>query len=332
MSRTPPPAEPPEKAGKPAPKRRLPLGLRIAAWALGAVVAVVALVVLAAVGIDTDAGHRLLAQAARNAAMANGLKIGVGRIDGSIYRRMTIRDLTLSDPRGAFLASPAVTLDWRPMELLHKHVLVEELSADSVHVLRAPALKAGPPSRPNQPALPDVYATVNRLHLGALVLEPALTGDRRSLFIDGSMQLLHGSARIELAAQAQGIDGHAGGDRLTVKLDAAPDQNRLAVDAHLAAPRGGGGRPAGQAERRPGLRPRRPWRLARLGRPCPHGAGRPVPARRRPERARRPVRRQGPGQPGGDPQGAARRPDRAGAGFRPLRQAAGPATRRQGPP
>jgi translocation and assembly module TamB len=230
----------------PAPARsrrksrpKAPLALRIAAWAGGLVVGLIALAALAAVAIDTGPGHRLLTGLAQGRTLDNGLKIGLGGIDGSIYRRMTLRGLTLSDPTGAFLTTPALTVDWRPGQLFDKHILLEELSADTVRVLRSPELKPAPPPKPGEPLVPDIYFTLNKLHVGSLILEPALTGDRRSLGLDGSAELLHGQVKADFAALARTIDGHAGGDRLTVKLDAAPDQNRLTLDAHLVAPKDG---------------------------------------------------------------------------------------------
>lgn len=220
-----------------APRR--PLGPRVAAWVAGVLAALLALVAVAMVGIDTAPGHRLLIRLVEGQRQASGLTVRIGALDGSIYKRLTVRNLALGDGAGVFATSPAVTVDWRPGELLHKHVDMEALDADLVRVLRAPRLKPGPPPKPDQPTLPDIYLTLRRLRVGSLLLEPALTGDRRDVAIAGSVELLHGRARVDLAARALPVDGHAGGDTFAVKLDAEPGANRLAVDAHLRAPQGG---------------------------------------------------------------------------------------------
>jgi len=231
MSQTPP--EPPAER----PRRRLS-GRQIAIWCASAAGGLLLLAILVGFGANTTGGRQLLAGVVGSHRLGDGLQVKIGRIEGSLYGRMTLRDVTLSDPKGVFATSPAIVVDWRPRELLRRHYLFRELSSDTIRLLRAPALKASPP-KPNAPTLPDIYLTVRKLHVGALILEPALTGDRRSLRIDGSVELLHGRARADALALAQMIDGHAGGDRLTLRLDTVPDQNRLALDAHLAAPQGG---------------------------------------------------------------------------------------------
>ncbi len=207
-------------------------------WASGILLGLVALVLLAMVAINTTPGRRLLVSLVDGVTLSNGLRIHIGRIDGSIYGRMTLNDVALSDARGVFLTTPALRLDWRPGQLAHKHVLLNEVASPSIRLLRTPDLKPTPP-KPNEPILPDIHLTVKRLQVGELVLEPAVTGDRRSLTIGASIALLHRRATVSASITAQAIDGHAGGDRLTVRIDAEPSANRLTIDAHLNAPQGG---------------------------------------------------------------------------------------------
>ena len=46
------------------------------------------------------------------------MKIGIGRLDGSLYGEMIVRDFTLSDTKGVFLRSPELRIDWRPVRYL----------------------------------------------------------------------------------------------------------------------------------------------------------------------------------------------------------------------
>jgi translocation and assembly module TamB len=212
---------------------------RIARWAAGAVLGLLVLVTVGVFGLDTQPGHRLLVGLVARQAPADGLRIGIGRIDGSIYGRMTLRELAIRDTQGVFLTSPALTIDWRPTAwLFHKHLRLGEVTAETLRLLRRPRLAVNTPG-PNQPILPNYAITVSRLHVGALILEPAVTGDRRALALDGRADIAAGHARIAAQAEARTIDGHAGGDRLTIDLDAQPGANRLRIDAHLAAPAGG---------------------------------------------------------------------------------------------
>jgi translocation and assembly module TamB len=226
---------PPKTSGK--PRRKLPLS--IVMWGAGALAGLLGLVVAAALAMDTQPGRQLLIGLIERQSQPSGLRLGIARIDGSIYGRMTLRGLALSDHRGVFLTSPAVTVDWRPMELLfHRRLELDEVSADTLRLLRAPALAVTAP-KPDQPTLPHIAIAIGRLHVGALVLEPAVTGDRRALSLDGRADIADGHAKVAARAQARTIDGHAGGDRLTIDLDAQPTANRLTIAAHLAAPAGG---------------------------------------------------------------------------------------------
>src|SRR3546814_6715996 len=62
----------------------------------------------------------------------NGMKIGIGRLDGSLYGRMIVRDFTLSDPKGVFLRSPELRIDWRPIRYLANHIDVRSATAETL--------------------------------------------------------------------------------------------------------------------------------------------------------------------------------------------------------
>ena len=81
---------------------------RVAIWVGGAVLALVLLLGIALVGLNTDPGRRLVANKIGAFQTASGLRFQVGRIEGSIYGRMTIRDLRVSDTRGVFATAPRI--------------------------------------------------------------------------------------------------------------------------------------------------------------------------------------------------------------------------------
>jgi translocation and assembly module TamB len=232
----------PETPRPPPPPRRPPpwrlLG-RVGLWIAEVVGVIVAFAIVAILLLNTSSGRRLIVDEIGRHRLPNGLALQVGRIDGSIYGRMVLRDVTVSDLRGPFLRTPALTLDWRPLALLSKHVDLNELSADSIDLLRRPVLKAGPPPKPGQPVLPSISITLSRLRIGTFTLEPPVIGSLRRLTLAGSADLVHRRARVDLDAQALRVDGQAGGDRLLVKLDAEPDRNRLFLEAHANGPADG---------------------------------------------------------------------------------------------
>ena len=211
--------------------------VRIAKWLLGLLLGLVLLAGLAILAINTDPGRRFVADRIAGLEFANGMKIGVGRIDGSLYGAMTLHRFTLSDPKGVFFAAPVVRVDWRPFDYLNNHVDVRSLIAPTATLARLPEFRATPPS--DAPLLPDLDITVGRLKVDRLVIERPVTGERRVAFIDGRARIADRQAQVALQAAALGGEGRAGGDRLSLRLDAVPEANRLALSAFVNAPSNG---------------------------------------------------------------------------------------------
>ena len=230
----------PNDMPEPAPvaAARRPLWQRIAKWVLFLVLGLVLLVGIVVLGINTDPGRRFVANRIGGYTTASGLNIKVGRIDGSLYGRMTLSDVRVADPRGVFLTSPKLSVDWRPFAFIDNHVDVRSLSTDLVTLARRPELKQTP-SDPNAPLLPDLDIDVNRLHVGRLVLAKPVTGQTHIVRIDGAVHIADRRAQLVTDAAALRGAGVAGGDTLHLKLDAVPDQNKLDVDLKLNAPVGG---------------------------------------------------------------------------------------------
>lgn len=221
------------------PRRRGPLRpLRIAMTAL---LGMVLLVVAMAIGIDTKPGHRLIARQIAALNFANGMKISVGRIEGSIYGAITLHDLALRDSRGAFLSAPRVAVDWRPLAYLRSHVDIRSASAPRMVLHRIPALKGTP--KTDTPLLPNLDIDIGALRIDQFIAEPAVAGERRILALQGSAHIADARARmrasaVTLAAANKGADKGAG-DRLDLRLDARPAQQQLNIVLALDAPASG---------------------------------------------------------------------------------------------
>lgn len=226
---------PPEDG--PAPERRHP-GRTIAKWTAIVIGGLAALVGLLLLGVNTDPGRRFIVDRINALELASGLDIDIGRIDGSIYGSMVIRDLRLSDQRGQFFAAPRVELDWRPFAYINNHVNVRSLVVPSAQLARLPELIPSE-ADPNAPLLPDLDIDVGRLEVGRLAIGPAVTGQRHLVSLNGGVHIADGRAQLNANARTIAAQGLAGGDRLTLRLDAVPDENRFDVDARLQAPRGG---------------------------------------------------------------------------------------------
>ncbi len=196
----------------------------------------VALLAMAAGILDTAIGHRLLADMLAQTTTDNGLRVRIGRIDGSIYGRATLEDTTVLDLHGPFLKIPAATLDWNPFEWFTFGLNIHELTLRRGQLLRLPVLRA---SAPDQPLLPDFNIRIDRLAIERLTVGKTVLD--RQLLPDGERRIdFRASADIGkhyARLSAQGRLG--GGDRLWALLDADRARNRFVLALDYAAPGGG---------------------------------------------------------------------------------------------
>ncbi|MGH7016328.1 MAG: translocation/assembly module TamB domain-containing protein, partial [Caulobacteraceae bacterium] len=226
---------PPEKAPSRRPPRRPGRAAFIVlAWIIAILAFLAALVAIAALYLDSGPGHRFLAR--RIAGLKfDGLSLRVGRIEGSIWGRLVLEDVALRDDKGVAARSPRIVIDWRPGALAHRQILVEAASADLVNLVRKPDIK---PSK-TKSRMPSLDYAVRRLSVADLALGPALTGQRRDVFVLASADIRRGRVRLDLDAQALATKRASGGDVARVRLEADPKANRLALALHIAGPAGG---------------------------------------------------------------------------------------------
>lgn len=181
--------------------------------------------------LDTGPGKRFITDQIAHLRVASGLRVSVGRIEGSIYGRMTLRDVRLSDPQGVFAESPAVAIDWRPMSWFANRLQINGFSASFIRLHRLPKLR---PSETKGPILPGFDIRIEALRVDRLWLGPKLAGKPRTATIIGEADIRSGRALVRLAARLRD-----GGDRLAFILDAEPDRDRFDLDTALSAPGGG---------------------------------------------------------------------------------------------
>src|SRR3546814_1552199 len=104
--------------------------------------------------------------------MASGLDIDIGRIEGSVYGKLMIHDLTLKDPRGTFFVAPVAEVDWRPFAYFRNHNDIESLVVPRARLMRLPELRPGDAAAP---LLPDSDIDVGGLLCGRLTVATAGT-------------------------------------------------------------------------------------------------------------------------------------------------------------
>jgi translocation and assembly module TamB len=217
-----------DEADPPPPRRRRRWLSRLAKAVVSVALALAILAAALAVLLDTGAGHRFIAD--RIAAMApqSGLRIHIGRIEGSIWSDTRLRDVRLYDPQGLFAESPLIDVDWQPLGWISNRLVIHRLDADLATLHRLPKLK--PSERPG-PVLPGFDIHVGRLRVAQMRIGKAVTGQVRVASLAGEADIRSGRALVNLKAVVKD-----GGDRLALLLDAEPDRDRFDLDVRLESP------------------------------------------------------------------------------------------------
>jgi translocation and assembly module TamB len=213
------------------PRRRRRWLSRLAKWTVSLALLLALLTALLAVLLDTGAGHRFIAD--RIAAMApeSGLRIRIGRIEGSIWSDTRLRDVRLYDPQGLFAESPLIEVDWQPLAWITNRVVIHRLDSDLAALHRLPRLR---PSEKPGPVLPGFDIHIGRLDVAQLRIGKAVTGQPRVASLAGEADIRSGRALVNLKAAVR-----EGGDRLSLFLDAEPDRDRFDLDVRLTSPASG---------------------------------------------------------------------------------------------
>src|SRR5438309_8017410 len=112
--------------------------------------------------LDSAPGHRFIVDQISRLETQSGVRIRIGRIDGSIFGKSQLRNVSIADSRGIFLTSPNIKLDWTPGAWLENKLYIDSLTAERVDVIRLPKLK---PSTTRGPILPGFDIHVGDLRI-----------------------------------------------------------------------------------------------------------------------------------------------------------------------
>ncbi|MGJ3625827.1 hypothetical protein AB5I41_00435 [Sphingomonas sp. MMS24-JH45] len=214
---------------------------RILKWLGIAVAAVVVLLLVVVLGINTDPGRRFVADRIGGFTTASGLNIKVGGSTARSTARCGSSDVRVSDPKGVFLTSPRLDVDWRPFAYVNNHVDVKSVGSDLITLRRNPELK--PSTEPvdhGAPLLPDLDIDIGRLRVARFVMEPPVAGVRHIASIDGAAHIADRRAQLTVIAAALRAPGVVGANRVALRLDAVPDDEQACTfDARVTAPANG---------------------------------------------------------------------------------------------
>lgn len=219
-----------ERAAQPV-RRRRHWGKRLATELLALLAALLLLALVGLAFLDSAPGHRWIVDRVAALETASGLKIRIGRIEGSLFGEARLRNVRVSDSSGVFLTSPEIVLDWAPGAWLYNNLHIDRLEARRVTLARLPSLRR---TGRRGPILPDFDIHIGRLTIERLELLAGVTGQPRYGRVEGSAEIRAGRAMIDLAARL-----NSNGDRLVARLDAEPDRDRFDLDVNLASPANG---------------------------------------------------------------------------------------------
>lgn len=223
----------PEPAAAPAAVavRRFARSRRAAKWAVGIIAALLLLLVAALAVLNSPIGQRWVVDQIAKVAPASGLKVSIGRIDGDLFGKARLHDVTLSDPKGRFLTVPMVDLDWRPMSWFARGLDVRELTTHRGTLYRLPELN---PGDPDAPILPNFDIRVDKLAIRDLTLAPGVAGEaaqKANLLAKADIRDGRVLVRADARLGAQ--------DRIHALVDALPDGDKFDLEVDYDAPRGG---------------------------------------------------------------------------------------------
>jgi translocation and assembly module TamB len=190
-------------------------------WFAVVVAALAALLAITAMVLDSDVGHRFVADRVNALTPANGLRFHLGRIDGSLYGQAELVDFRLSDPDGLVLAVPRAHLDWNPFAWLSNRLDIAALDIPQATLAKLPrTIDTGA----HGPILPGFDIAIRRLRVARLIVAPRVTGRQRFGRIEGRADIRSGHAAVDLAALIEGSDA------VTARIDAVPDAGRFDLD------------------------------------------------------------------------------------------------------
>lgn len=198
---------------------------KITATAVGAVV-LAAVVLCGAIYIAgvTPRGRAMIERVTY--ALTSG-HVKLSGLGGSLPSQLTLAELELSDRGGVWLTAKNISLQWAPLDLLWRTVLVRRLHADHVLLARLPVSAAN--AKRIHRAIPRIVVTEGSID--SLELGPKLAGRPASLVVHGGI-LLRSADDLQAQVDAERIGGDG---RYRLRLAFDPQRMDAALEVHEPA-------------------------------------------------------------------------------------------------
>jgi translocation and assembly module TamB len=211
-------------------------------------------VVLVAIAANVDAGRRFIEQ--QTASLTGGM-VRLQGLSGRFPDALRVAEIQVSDAKGPYVTINGLTLDWSPLQLVHRIAQIDQLQADRLDLTRLPeSEKTAQPAGNSTFNLP-VQVDLRHLHIAQAVIGAPVAGAAATLDLDGSANLpTLTEGTVHLDAQRLNFPGHYAIDgtvtpddiQATVKADEPakglisaiahlPDLGAIAVQASASGPR-----------------------------------------------------------------------------------------------
>ncbi len=219
--------------------------LKLSAYAFASVLALLGVLFGA---LQTAVGQRLAVRLVTQFASRPEGGLEIRDPSGFFPTDLKVGHIAYTDRQGVWLTAGDVRLRWSLLPLLRGRLLIDELGAARISVLRAPlpsASAAPAPSSGGGIALP-VAIDLRALDIADLQLGRDLVGADSHWTLSGAASLPATAAEARLRLQARRTDGPAG----TLTADLGFDLQRLWVDGEVTLNEGPGGLAAVLLDRR----------------------------------------------------------------------------------
>jgi len=197
----------------------------------------IGLVLVTKIAFETGAGQGIIAQLVSRALSTPTSKVSIGSIEGLFSSDVTIREIAVADPEGAWLNVDRVHIRWKPLALLRLAVSIETLDIDHVEILRKPVAddeEASIEEPIRLPQLPVAIEVAGFSVASANMAAPVL-GMPATISANGSAHL-GPSSGLGLALDVERRDRPG---TLAARLDFVPASEALRASLHLDEAAGG---------------------------------------------------------------------------------------------
>jgi len=220
---------------------------RAAKWIGGILAVLVAMPILLTLAANTGPGRSAIVW---SVPRLTGDTIRLAGLSGRIPDALRIARIELRDPHGDYATIHDLVLDWSPLQLLHRRIVIDHLSASNVNALRLPTGSSGGTGLP-------VAVILREIRVARLDIDASLAGAPVTVALEGSGQFtsptdVSGTVHIRRLnnAGSYAVSGDVDAARLHARLQidepahgvlanlaGLPNLGALTLDATLDGPR-----------------------------------------------------------------------------------------------